>query len=236
MPAEFPLWRSRPEEAARIIIMAPQEPVEKHKFWRKREMRIRPSKRSEPRADDDKFLAKAANGRYWSQYTWEHANEFPIIGVMLGPLLRDGGFFSLQPIHNALLSEREREPWGGMYSRKQYDADVAYLEETRALLRENFLLGQRKEGPYLDGVIFMRTDNLLVAEQLRCKHRLQMTWALIEASRAAKGKRSGSKERQPEHWQNIGVDEAVAMKFKQAGHKIRKIDTLTNRHYEVKVK
>jgi hypothetical protein len=228
MQTDFPLWRLRPEDAARIIIMLDPVPVEHHKFWRKRDMRIRPSKRSAPRQEHNQFLAKAGNHRYWSQLRWEHANEFPIVKIRQGPLLRDGGFTSYQPVANAL-GERQREPWQGMYSRAQYEADFEYIEAARALLRENFILGQRKEGPYLDGIIFMRTDSLLLAEQAHLKARLQTTGAILQAKRSAK------LEAKEETWKTIGADEAVALQYKQSGFEIRKIDTLTNRHYEVKL-
>jgi hypothetical protein len=235
MPADFPLWRLRPEEAARIIILEPQQKVERHKFWRKREMRIRPSKRSAPRVDSDRFLAMAKDNKYWGAYKAEHQDEFPVLQILHGPLMADGRFFSYRDkIWHPLGGERQREPWAGTYSREQYECDWQYLEEARALLRENFILGQRGEGPYLDGIVFMRADSLLEAEQLRCKNRLQMTWALIEASRAAR-RQASPKEGKPEYWHNIGLDETTAMAWKQRGHQIRKIDTLTDRHYEVKI-
>ena|SRR5271154_1439231 len=236
--AEFPLWRLRPEEAARIIILEPLRKTEHHKFWRKREMRIKPSHRSAPRDDDQKTLDKAANGKYWPEWRWLRDEAFPVISVLIGPMCKDGLFWSQKDhVHNSLLTDRPRNPWQGMYSREQYEQDVAYYEEVRALLRENYILGQRKEGPYLDGILFMKADNLLLAEQEHCKARLQATRAILDRSRREQAMKSGKRERKTsEQWQNIGADEALAFSFKQSGYRIKKIDTLTNRHWEVLIK
>lgn len=234
MPSEFPLWRLRPEDAARIIILEPLVPVEKRRFWRKREMRIRPDGPYKPRNDDLKTLARAKFNGYWEALGEEYAEEFPRITIAIGPLLANGKFYSWvepRPEH-PLAANREREAWAGMYSRQQYETDIEYLEATRALLKENFVLGQRGEGPYVDGIVFMRADNLLLAEELRCKNRLQVTSAILSAKREKKPRRG----KKPEHWQNVGNDEAVAMKFKQSGYTIRKIDALSNRHWEVLIK
>lgn len=236
MPNEFPLWRLRPEDAARIIILEPLVPVEKRKFWRKREMRIRPDGPYKPRTDDLKTLARAKFDGYWEALGEEYAEEFPRITIAIGPMLASGKFYSWvepKPEH-PLAAERQREKWAGLYSRQQYETEIEYLEATRALLKENFILGQRGEGPYMDGIIFMKADNLLLAEEQRCKSRLQATSALLQARRMAKEKKGRGKK--VEKWQNVGNDEDVAMKFKQSGYTIRKIDTLSNRHWEVLIK
>lgn len=226
MSTNFPLWRLRPEDAARIIILEPLKPVERHKFWRKREMRIRPSKRSAPRNDDMQRLAlakvdhKGNLNSYWREFFEEHASEFPIFGVRIGPLMRNGQFDSPpERLANPLPLDRERAPFQGMYSRDAYEQDVAYFEATRALLRENFILGQQGEGPLMDGLIFMRADNLLLAEIDHCKARLRATWAILEQRKLAK-QMAQAKPKKREAWHTI-KDEAVAMKFKQSGYTVR---------------
>jgi len=236
MPTDFPLWRLRPEDAARIIINIPTEHVAARKFEHKREMRLRPSHRSAPRADDLKTLDKANNDRHWYEYKLDQAEEFPRISLLIGPLLKDGTFFTPQHVANALGAERPRDPFQGMYSRAQFEADTAYLEETRALLRENFILGQRHEGPYLDGVIYLRTDNMILAEMDRLKSRLRATWAIIESAKLAK-KLARPKIKEHKPWQNIGNNEAVAYKFKQSGYVVRKIELPRGKSYwEVQAK
>lgn len=227
MPADFPLWRLRPEEAARLIILDPLRPVERHKFWRKREMRIRPSHRSAPRNDDMQRLAlakldhKGNLNSYWRQAFAEHADEFPVV-LLIGPLMQDGRFYTYRPdrVANPLGFERERPPFEGIYSRAQFEADEAYFEAARALNRENFILGQQGEGPRVDGLIYMRIDNLLLAEIAHCKARLQMTWVILEASRKAKQTDKPRKSKKPEVWHNIGKNHDAAVGFKQSGYKV----------------
>lgn len=222
MPNEFPLWRLRPEDAARIIILEPLKPVEHHKFWHKRVPRSRPSKRSAPRVDDLKQLDSALNTKYWLEYQRQWAEACPMIAVVVGPMLADGRFYSQgDRIANPLPNQREREPWAGMYSRAQFEADELYFEQARALNRENYILGQQHEGPYIDGLLYVRVDNLLLAEIDHARARLQQTSAILQAARAEKA--AAKPQAKGEAWHSIGGDEAVAMKFKQSGYPIRKV-------------
>lgn len=241
---DFPLWRLRPEDAARIIILEPLKPVERRKFWRKRAMRLKPSDkhidpdrlkgpRYKPSEQDLKTLRRATHDSQWKAWAEEWAEAFPRIGVLHGPLLRDGRYYS-QPQDrpaNPLATDRPREPFAGMYSRAAFEADEQYYEAARDLLRENFYLSQTGDGPKMDGLVFMKIDNLLLAEIEFCKARLRLTWAILEQSRKAKADKRPKK--QSGNWQSVGNDEAVALDFKHKGYKVRKIDTLTHRHYEV---
>lgn len=226
MPSDFPLWRLSPEDAARIIIREPLKPVERHKFWRKREMRIRPSKRSEPRRDDlDRLNLAKPNHRgnlnsYWRQAFLEHSEEFPIV-LLIGPMMRDGRFYTYTSdrVANPLGFERDKGPWLGLYSRAQYESDMAYWEEARALLRENYILGQQGEGPYIDGLLFLKGDNLLLAEQARCKARLAGTRAIMEQRRLAK-ELARPKVEDDQKWLQV-KDEAVAIQFKRSGYTVQ---------------
>jgi hypothetical protein len=234
---DFPLWRLRPEDAARIIILEPLTKTTKLKFEHKRVPRTHPSGPYKPRQDDLKALNSATHDKKWAAHFEEYQQEFPVIGVLIGPMTRNGRFYQCEKIENPLLTDRPREPWAGMYSREDYERDTAYFEACRALLRENFILGQRGEGLYLDGIIFQTTDNLLLAEQAHCKARLQATYAILEQSRKQKTFARGRKQGQRiERWQNIGDNETVAYQFKQSGYTIRKIDRLVGRHYEVLMK
>jgi len=225
---EFPLWRLKPEDAARIIILLPQTRVEHHKHWHKRIPRIHPSKRSAPRMDDERTLDRAKWHSYWEAYHEDQLEAFPIVGVLKGPFLRNGQFWSqVDRVANPLGFERQREPFEGLYSRDAYEHDVEYLEQARALNRENFILGQQGEGPYVDGLIYMRVDNLLQAEIAHCAARLRTTSAILQARRLAKLK---AQSKDNEHWQPIGTDEATAFQFKHSGYTIRKVGL---RNYEV---
>jgi len=184
--------------------------------------------------DDLKFLAKAkVNHRgqpnsYWRQAFEEHFREFPIIGVLQGPMLRSGLYYSQSQadrVAHPYPLERAKGEWQGMYSRAAFEADVAYFEETRALLRENFILGQQDEGPYLDGLVFLKADQLLLAEIKHCEARLRTTSAILQASRMAKPKAE-------EKWRKIGNDSAVAIEFKKSGHEVRS----TGLYWEVRLK
>lgn len=238
MPTDFPLWRLRPEDAARIIILEPLTKTTKLKFEHKRIPRVHLSPRSAPRQDDLQALNRATDVRKWEAHFEAYQKEYPVLGVLIGPMYRNGRFYQHEVVANPLLTDRPRGPWAGMYSREQYELDVAYYEAARALLRENFILGQRKEGPYLDGIIFKKADSLLLAEQEHCKARLQAMYAILDQSRKQKQIKSGKRDKKNTtgHWQNIGDNEAVAFKFKQSGYAIRKIDTLSNRHWEVQMK
>ena len=228
---EFPLWQLKPEDVARLIVYSPARPVEKHLHWRKREVRTHPSLRYAPRHDDLDRLALAKPNHqgklnsYWTEAFRSHAELFPVIGVAIGPLLANGLFFSYRDkISNPLPTEREREPWQGMYSRAQYEEDITYFERGRALLRENFYLGQTGQGPYLDGLVFMSADNRVLAEMEHCKARLRATWAIIEARKHEKANASAKAQgKQEPDWKSIGHDEAVAMCFKHKGYPIRKV-------------
>jgi hypothetical protein len=130
-------------------------------------------------------------------------------------------------VANPLEFERERPPFEGLYSRDAYESDVEYLEQARALNRENFILGQQGEGPYVDGLIYLKVDNLLLAEITHCAARLRVTSAILQARRLSKLK---AQAKDDEHWQPIGTDEAVAFQFKHSGHTVRKVGL---RNYEV---
>ncbi len=217
---EFPLWRLRPEEAARIIILEPLRPVEHHKHWHKRVPRTHPTRSTKPRVDDLKTLDKAKYDGYWLEYNKQWAETCPMIGILLGPLLKHGAYYSQTDKITNPLGERERPPWLGMYSRAAFEQDVAYFEAARALNRENFILGQQGEGPYVDGLIYMRVDNLLLAEMEHCKARLRQTWAIMEQRRLEK---LAAKPKEDDHWHRIGADESVAYQFKHSGYTVRKI-------------
>ena len=241
---EFPLWRLRPEDAARIIIIEPLRPVEKHKFWYKRSMSLKGSSKKidpdrlrgaqyKPRDEDMRRLAQAKPNHegklnsYWRRYFEEYADSYPRIMALIGPMLKDGKFYSqVEHVANPL-GERERPPFEGMYSRDQYEQDILYFESARAVNRENFILGQQGEGPYVDGLIYLKVDNLLLAEIAHCAARLRVTSAILQARRLSKLK---AQAKDDEHWQPIGTDEAVAFQFKHSGHTVRKVGL---RNYEV---
>ncbi len=207
--SQFPLWRLKPEDAARIIILAPLQAVERHKHWHKRIPRTHPSKCSKPRVDDVQALNRAKWDGYWEAYLEAWAEAFPVAAQKARAVR--------EPIANPLASERERPPFEGMYSRAQYEMDLEYFEEARAKVRENFILGQQGEGPYMDGLLFMKLDNLMLAEMAHCKARLDMTRAIM----ANKAKTRAVSE--SDVWKSIGGDESVAMQFKHSGHTVRKV-------------
>jgi hypothetical protein len=241
LSSDFPLWRLRPEDAARIIILEPKRPVTHPKHWYKRTMRIKASPRSAPRAHDIQALRKAGyyddairHGAhdYWKQYAEEYVKAYPVISIMQGPLLEDGAFFSQAGrAEHPLGFERQREPWLGMYSRVEFEYDCEIIEAARALIRENYILGQRGEGLYVDGLIYLKADKLCDAEIDRCKARLQTTRAILEKKAAGRAKPKAN-----DQWRAIGTDEAVAKQWEHSGFKIRKIDRLTGGHYEVLMK
>jgi len=229
MDGDFPLWRLRPEDAARMIILLPAKQVKQLPFEHKREMRSHPSKVRRPSNQDLVTWNKADHKHYWEAWKQDEGKEFPrikypVIAIMQGPLLKDGGFYSVPSKFNP---EAKGVPWDGLYGRDQHDADIEALERLRARLRENFILGQRKEGPYIDGLVYMRADNLLIAEIAYCEAKLRFTWAILKNKRAVK------KQAQPEgKWRNIGNDESLAKQFEHSGYKIRQIQAAKN-HYEV---
>jgi len=181
-----------------------------------------------PRDDDMQRLAQAkpnhkgqANS-YWRRYFEEYADAYPRIMALIGPMLRDGKFFSYVDEVVNPLGERERPPWEGPYSRDAYEADIEYFEAARALNRENYILGQQDEGPYIDGLLYMRVDNLLLAEEDHCKARLRAMQAIMEAKKLEK-KRSLPPPREKDVWHPIGRDESVAMQFRHSGYPVRKV-------------
>lgn len=228
----FPLNQWKPADIARLIVLLPVEHVPKKKGWRKREMRIRPSHRSAPMVTDLKTLNKATKNQFWKAYFEDEAEEFPRVGLMHGPLMEDGGFLSPQRVHNALTAFREREPFQGLYSRLEHDYDVEKLEYARALARENFILGQRGEGPYIDGLVYKRVDSLLEAEIAYCDARLRFTSFILSQRRKEKVTK---KQQESEKWVKLpeGTEEKVAKAYEHSGFKIRKIETTSKRWYEV---
>ena len=173
-------------------------------------------------------LDRAKWDGYWEAYHEAKLEAFPIVGVLQGPMLANGSYYSqVDHVANPLEFERERPPFEGLYSRDAYEHDVEYLEQARALNRENFILGQQGEGPYVDGLIYLKVDNLLLAEITHCAARLRVTSAILQARRLSKLK---AQAKDDEHWQPIGTDEAVAFQFKHSGHTVRKVGL---RNYEV---
>lgn len=217
---DFPLWRLRPEDAARIIILAPLEPVERHKFWHKREMRIRPSKRNVPRVDDLRRMGRAAQDAYWEAFEHEFQDAYPTVGLLIGPLPE-------RP-DNPLLDMHQDGEWARQYTLDDFEWDMLYFEHGRRVLWQQFVKGQI-EGPKIDALIFQKADNLMLAEQARFKARYKLATEIRARQRKARVKPI-------EHWQNIGRDEAMALGFKHSGYEVRKIDTIKDQHYEVKLK
>lgn len=236
MDGEFPLWRLRPEDAARIIILDSEPEPKRLAMEHKREMRIRPSHRSKPSSQDMRALAKAKDDNYWKFYFLEENEQFPRIGILQGPLLRDGTFVAYRDtIEHPLGAERPRDkqPFE-IYSRKAYDRDIAALEKSRALLMENFVLGQRGEGPYLDGVIYKKADDLLLAEIARCTNKYRAMVAIMQARRFEKAK-AAAQVKPKEKWFNIGADEKIALTYKHSGFTVRRVD-VSKPYYEVLMK
>jgi hypothetical protein len=212
------LWRMKPQDAARLIVLEPISKVERHKFWHKREMRIKHSRLNKPRFDDVKRMGKAAWDGYWEAFHEDWAEQF----LQLFPKPK-----GLRP-ENPLMFEQQ--VWEhNLYSQADFEEDMEYYNEARAYAWLRFVRGQIGEWAHLDGLVYLAIDSALAAEQLRCKNKRIVTQELIKNKRAAK-RRSAPRR---ETWLNIGRDADIAMRFKQAGHTIRKIDSLTDRHYEV---
>lgn len=232
---DIPLHLMTGKDSARLIIAWPsiQAFPPASNLGGKREMRLHPSHRSKPSNQDIRTWVKADHKHYWEAWKRDELTQFPRIGVRIGPLRENGAFDSPEFIANPLRVERERDKidWDGLYTRARCDAEVATLEHGRALLRENFILGQRKEGPYMDGLLYIRADNLFLAEIQRCKNKLRLTSAILSQRKAAKAKLQAKKET----WMAIGSDDATALRFKQAGYTIRKIETSAKRYYEMKM-
>jgi hypothetical protein len=151
---------------------------------------------------------------------------------MIGPLLKSGSFFSPEYIMHPLAFERERSPFKGLYGRNQHDAEVAGYEYRRGVIRDTFIKGQTGEGPYFDGVVFMRADQLLLAEIESCHQRLRATSAIMRERKImllAKGEMPAK-----ENWMRIGAEEKVAIGFKHRGCEVRKVDC-AKPYYEVKM-
>lgn len=229
MPSDFPLWVLKPEEAARIIILSPQQPVERHKFWRKRAMRIRPSKRNAPRIDDLKRLSKATFDEYWKQAFADLGCEFPTIGALIGPLLRNGKFYIKEQVLDPLEFANQNAEWADGYSQEMFDWDWLYFEQGRVMLWKRYLDGQTGAGPRIDAMLYVKADNLMAAEQDHCKAKLKMAIEIRARKRKAKPIKI-------EHWLNIGPSDEVARGFKFSGYDVRKIDSMSDRHWEVKLK
>jgi len=213
---EFPLWRLKPEDAARLIILEPLRAVERHKFWHKREMRIRPSRRSAPRMEDVRTLDKAKWAGYWDAYQDEYHDEFPV-GVLHGPLLANHQFSGVKYIPE----------WDEKYSAAAFEEDVAYFEAARWRNWHNFILGQEGKRPYLDSLICIHIDRLLLTEIDHCKAKRKAVLAALANKRLAKLK---DRPKKAEHWQDIGTNEATAFAFKHSGYTVRKVGL---RNYEV---
>ena len=235
MHLELEKWKVA--DIARLIILLPVERVPRKAGWRKREMRLRPSHRNAPSDRDMKTLRLAQENHrgepnsYWREYFTEHAEQFPTVGVMIGPLREDGTFNTPERVPHALAAFRERAPFTGLYTRLEHDYDVERLEYMRALARENFILGQRQEGPYVDGLVYKRVDSLLQAEIDFCDAKLRFTRFIL----SQKDKSGPPKETKKEHWQALPPEttEAVALAYRHSGFHVRKIETTSRRWWEV---
>lgn len=235
LPNEL-LFKLKAEDAARLIILEPLAPVSRHKFWHKREMRIRPSRLNTPRQDDMKRLNDAeeklnpnAKAR-WDEFFKQQETEFPTIGLMIGPLMRNGQFWTnKEQIENPIsLFSKQDANWAKDYSADDLDWDLMYLKHTRDMLNRRFVDGQLNAGAYLDALVFLRADSLLMAETARCKSKYRL--AVEVRSRARRPRQT-----KPQFWKNIGADEATMLGFKHSGYDVRKIDRLQGSHYEVRL-
>lgn len=205
----IPFHDLRPEQIARLILWLPELPPEKHKFWHKREMRIRPSRCNKPRMDEIKRMALATDDLHWQRTVEEHADEFPVIGIAHGPLLRNREFIS-NPI-----TLQVNEPPGFEYRRSRFQYDMTSLMWTKALLWRAFVKGQLGEGPRVDGVVYLRADKLLDLEMKHCKVRFEHYMAIRRQRRVSR------RIPMAEIWDTIGRDSAVAAEFRRNGFKTR---------------
>lgn len=216
------LWRLSSQDAARLIILEPIEHVPRRRFWHKRPMSIRSSRKNKPRVDDLKRLSKAAWDRYWDEFHKDWDEEFQkLIGKAPSG-----------PVTNPLIGDNQVPLYA--YGELDLMEDLDYFEEARAYLWLRFIRGQIGEGPRLDALIYLKMDSLLRAEIDRAKYKFKLTQQAIAAKRLAKRAKRSQAPRQ-EIWHNIGDDEEIALQFRHSGHTVRKIDTLTNRHWEVLV-
>lgn len=238
MRLELEKWK--PADIARLIILLPVEHVPARKFWHKRDQRLKPSDKNailhskpyyKPTAKDMEFLKQAKANGQWRAFFEEQAHEFPRIGLAHGPLLADGRFYSHRDrVDRPLGAFREREAFQGFYSRVEHDYDVARLEYLKALAMENFILGQRGEGPYVDGLVYKTIDAKLDAEIAWCDARFRFTAFMLSEKRKEKRPAKESTK-----WNKLppGTSEEVAMQFKHSGYQVRKIETTSARWYEV---
>lgn len=242
MHFDWAKWK--PEYVARMIVDLPLERVRKLKFehkrtWRrtKRTLRyegewaeVHSKPQYKPVDKAMQLLAKARDNAYWKAYGETANEEFPRIGIAEGPLMADGRFTSYRDkIPHPLPGEREREPFQGMYSRAEHDEDVDRLEYLREMARENFILGQRGEGPKVDGLVYMRVDAMLLAEIEYCDARLRFTRFILSQHDKAKP------AKQTEQWSKLptGTTDEFAITLKQRGFKLRKIETTSARWWEM---
>lgn len=249
MDGEYPLWRLKPEEAARIIVYM-AEPKARHlkgehkRLWQRCkgnvkhdgvEPLIKPKPQNKPFDGELKVLHKAEDFDYWRFYMLEQAEQFPRIGVAAGPFMKDGTFVAWrEPVVDHLPLERQREPLPfEIYSRKIYEAEVAGIQGVRSLLMENFILGQRGEGPYMDGIIFKKADDLLLAQIAVCDGKLRRVARIMQNKRFEKRMAKTKAAQAKEVWRPIGNNESTALAFKHNGFTVRRIEC-AKPYYEVK--
>jgi hypothetical protein len=212
---DIPLHLLTGKDSARLIIAWPSTHVfpPAHSLGGKREMRIRHSPRSAPSRQDLRTWIKADHRHYWSAWKQDEFEQFPRIGVKIGPMLANGQFVSPESIANPL--SLNREIGQGPYTAKMFREQVEGLENALALLKQRFILGQLGQGPHIDGVLFIQAESLFKAEIEHCKQRRK--YAI-----ANKGKRAAKAEPQTV-WMKI--DESMVQRFRENGYTVRKIET-----------
>lgn len=211
---QIPFHELRPEHIARLIVWMPDGPRERRVGWRrKREMKVRPSRPNKPRADDLKRLALAKDKDYWRFTGLEYHDEFPVLGVMQGPLMASGRFYSHRDEVFNPITLRVHESPDAEYRRSRFEYDTAMLRATKGLLWRAFVDGQTHQGPVVDGVVYIKADKLLDAEIAYCKARFEYAQAVKRQNRVKNHKQEIAV------WDDITPDMAVAAK--KIGMKVR---------------